>query len=153
MHVDEQRILDITRDLWTTQLGLNLGLAGAAGTRAEQDRTLASCVKISGTWQGTILLECSESVARHAAAMLFAADAEAASDEDVLDALGELADMFARKLRPLLPEESQLSRSEIIAADESLPGMRGVSELRLSCEGRPVRIALFEGEPEPAPTA
>jgi hypothetical protein len=149
MHVDEQQILSISRDLWTTQLGLTIAPEEANGTHPGDDRTLASCVKVSGAWRGAILVECPESVARHAAAMLFAADGE--SDEDVQDALGELAEMIARKMRPLLPDETKLSRSSIVSDEEALSRMKGVSDLKLSCEGRPVRIALFESDLEPAP--
>lgn len=153
MHVDEQQILSISRDLWATQLGLNIVPADSGEGLAAGDRTLTSCVRISGPWHGTILLECPESVARHAAVMLFAAGGDEASDEDIEDALGELVAMMAKKMRAFLPEESKLSRPAAVSADEPLSGMKGVREFNLSCEGRPVRIALFESESVPASAA
>ena len=150
MHVDEQQILNLSRDLWATQLGLNIAPAESPETPGS-DRSLSSCVRVSGAWHGTILLECPESVARHAAVMLFAADD--ASDGDVQDALGELTEMIAAKIRTLLPEDSKLSKPAIVADDDALAKQRRIQDLHLSCEGRPVRIALLESESVPASAA
>jgi hypothetical protein len=152
MHVDEQQILSISRDLWATQLGLNIARANAVGPSGG-DRTLTSCVRISGPWHGTVVVECPESVARHAAAMLYAADGAEASEDDVNDALGDLAEMIATRIRALLPENSKLSKPAIVSGDETLAGLRRVHDLHLSCEGRPVRIALLESEDVPASAA
>ncbi len=149
MHVDEQQILSISRELWATQLGLNLTPLAEGEPHAGGDRTLSSCIRISGTWQGTILLECSESVARHAAAMLYAADGAEASEDEIRTALGDVAEMIAKKMRPLLPEATKLSRPAVVADGADPCGPKSLSEIRLSCEGRPVRIAVFEAEPAP----
>ena len=150
MHVDEQQILSASKELWTAHLGLTI-LPQAAGAGDAQEKTRSSCVKISGTWQGAILIECPESIVRHAAAMLFAVDGEETSEDDIEDAAKELADMFGKKMRPFLPDEAKISRPSIVDDEESckaLSGMQGLGELKLSCEGRPVRIALFEAEPD-----
>jgi len=149
MQVDQQQILTATKELWTSLLGLTVApLDDAAGA---EERTWSSCVKITGPWQGAILLECSESLARHAAAMLFAADGEDTPEDEIQDAVKELADMFGKKLRPLLPEETKISRPSIVDDEDdckALSGMQGLAELKLSCEGRPVRIVLFEAQPD-----
>jgi hypothetical protein len=156
MHVNDQQILTVSRELWATQLGLNISLDGSGGGTAPDERTWSSCIKVSGPWQGKILIECSESVVRHAAAVLFAADGEAASTDDIADALKELADMVGKKMRPLLPESSKLSRPAILdelVRTEQTSGLAGLTDVRLNCEGRPVRIALLTGESDPAPAA
>ena len=83
------------------------------------------------------------------AVMLFASD----QDDDIDDAVKELADMFGKKLRPFLPDETKISRPSLVEDEKSckaLNGMHGLSELRLSCEGRPLRVVLFEAEPDMA---
>jgi hypothetical protein len=153
MHVDEQQILSVSRELWSTQLGLELQPAADARTTAE--RTLSSCITVSGKWNGAIVLECSEAVARHAAAVLFEADGQTAEQSEIQDALNELADMVGKKVRGLLPEATKLSRAASVGTEsprsKSIDGMSGLSHLDLSCEGRPVRISLFEQEREPEP--
>lgn len=152
MQFDESKILSISRDLWSTQLGLDLAPALDDAATNPRSPLLSTCIRVSGEWDGTILLECPESIARHAAAMLFASDGEEPSTEEFQDAVGELAHMIAAKIQPLLSCESTLSRP-VRANGEALIGMRGVGDLRLSCEGHPVRIALYEAETQPASAA
>jgi hypothetical protein len=151
MHVDEQQILDISRDLWQTHLGLDLTPETQAESPPQEDeRILSSYVKVSGSWQGAILFECPESVARHAAAMLFAADGEGTSEDDIEDALKELAEMIGKKMRTHFPEPTKISRATLGTA--AIADLHGIHDVKLSCEGRPVRIAVYEAEPEPTPT-
>jgi len=150
MHVDEQQILSASQELWNAHLGLTV-VPQADAPSDDPEKTWSSCVKVSGAWQGAILLECPQSIVGHAAIMLFGPDDEASSDDDFEDAVKELADMFGKKMRPFLPGETKISRPSIVQEDGSckaLNGMQGVSELRLSCEGRPVRIVLYQSVPD-----
>ena len=148
MQLDERQILAASRELWSAQLGLTVS---PPDSDDDDERRWSSCVKVSGAWQGAILVECSESLARHAAAMLFASDGEDTPEDEIQDAVKELADLFGKKLRPFLPDETKLSRPSLVEDEDNckaLNGMHGLSELKFSCEGRPVRIALFEAEPD-----
>ena len=153
MHLDDRQILKLSRELWTSHLGLNVQPDKSTGDAEE--KIWSSCVKISGGWRGAILLECPESIARHAAAMLFAADSDNMDEDDIEAAVKELADLFGKKMRPFLPEATKISRPTIVddSADcKALSGMSDLSELKMSCEGRPVRIVLFQAEPDMAAT-
>ena len=148
MHVDEQQILSLSRQLWHDQLGLNIDTASEATNHSSDEKTWASCINISGAWQGALVLECPESIARHAAAMLFSADGEETSNEDIRDALKELAVMIGKRVRAFLPEATKFSRPSIVAeADraEILQSLAELTDLHLSCEGRPIRIAILNG--------
>lgn len=150
MRVEPQTILTASKELWSSDLGLTV-LPPTDVEADGEEPTWSSCVKISGAWQGAILLECPESIVRHAAVMLFAA--EETSDDDYEDAAKELIDMFGKKMRPFLPEDAKISRPTIVDDEgdcKALVGMQGSSELRMSCEGRIVRVALFESQPEVA---
>jgi hypothetical protein len=153
MKVDERQILDVSRDLWTDILGLAVEQEAKDGERPRSERTLSSRVAVSGPWEGTIVVECPESIARHAAAMLFATDADCAEGADLTDALNELAEMVGRRVGSLLPEKPKVSRPRPIDAEAiAALGSGRLTELRLRCEGRPVSIKVFETEPvaEPA---
>jgi len=153
MHVDEQQILTASQELWNAHLGLTV-VPQADASSDDPEKTWSSCVKVSGAWQGAILLECPESIVRHAAVMLFG-PGEDASDDDIGDAVMELADMFGKKMRPFLPNETKISRPAIVDEDgrcKALNGMQGISEMTLSCEGRPVRIVLYQAAPDLAAT-
>jgi len=149
MQVNDQEILNASREVWTSHLGLTVQVDEAKDDLEQEEKIWSSCVKISGSWRGAILLECPESIARHAAAMLFAADGDEMAEDDIEAAVKELADLFGKKMRPHLPEATKLSRPSIVEDQEqckALVGMSGLSELKMSCEGRPVRIVLFQAE-------
>ncbi len=149
MQVDDQKILSASRELWTSHLGLTVQVDEGQADVHQEEKIWSSCVKISGSWRGAILLECPESIARHAATMLFATDGDEMAEDDIEAAVKELADLFGKKMRPHLPEATKLSRPSIVedqAQCKALVGMSGLSELKMSCEGRPVRIVLYQAE-------
>jgi len=152
MQLDERQVLDVSKDLWTAQLGLQLARQADGATAAEQERMWSSCVRASGPWYGAIVIECPESIGRHAAAMLLSADGQAATDAEIQDAVNELAEMIGGKLRAILPQSTKLSRPTSIEAPAAgstlLEGLHGQSDVTLHCEGRPVRIQVFEGQPD-----
>jgi hypothetical protein len=156
MQVDEQQILSFSRELWANQLGLSITPLPTEPGMTQNEKVLSSCINVSGPFQGAIVLECPESVVRHAAAMLFAADGDEPSEEDIHDALKELAAMVGKRMRSILPESTRLSRPSVVAdldRSEALERMQGLSDLKLSCEGRPVRIALLQKEEEATPAS
>ena len=152
MHVDEQQILNVSRELWSSQLGLSLQPV-VDGSSLNDDPTVSSRIKVSGEWKGAIVIECSESVARHAAAMLFEVDGNTTDQDEIHDALNELADMIGRKMRAVLPETTKLSRATTVGSNDEHHDQVGISHTELSCEGRPVRISVFEAEAEPVTAA
>ena len=155
MHVDEQQLLSLSQQLWRDRLGLTVGPLDESNHEVDE-KTWSSCINISGSWHGALVLECPESIVRHAAAMLFASDGEETTTEDIEDALKELSVLIGKQMRQILPEATKLSRPSIVKEadrDEVLHSLRELTNLHLSCEGRPVRIALLEKDVETAATA
>jgi hypothetical protein len=124
-------------------LGLQLELDGRPAMR-HYERLLSSRIDVRGDWRGAILLQCPESVARHAAVMLLAADADAAHAEELQEALNELTRALGEKVKDLMPDSAQLS--EPVGTDDSiwLTEMTPLSQFDLSCEGRPVRLSVLK---------
>jgi len=154
MHVDEEQLLSLSQQLWNDRLGLHVG--PLEEPREVDERTWSSCINISGSWHGALVLECPESIVRHAAVMLFASDGEETTTEDIEDALKELSVLIGKQMRQILPEATKLSRPSIVKEadrNEVLHSLRELTDLHLSCEGRPVRIALLEKDVETAATA
>jgi len=156
MHVDAQQLLSLSRQLWNDHLGLTIDAEENGSGRAPDEKTWSSCINISGAWQGALVLECPESIARHAAAMLFSSDGEETTEEDIQDALKELSAMIGKRMRQMLPESTKFSRPSIVTEpdrDEILGSLEELTHLHLKCEGRPIRIALLQKDVETAATA
>ncbi len=71
--------------------------------------TIAGSVQIDGPWSGAVVLNCSEPVARHAAAQIGSVDPVTEHHHTVDDAVSELANMIAGNLKASLSETSSLS--------------------------------------------
>lgn len=153
MSLDQNKILESCRDLWQSALGLDLQIGN--GDPSADETKLSSYVKISGDWKGAILLECPESVTRHASAMLFGMDPEGLPTQEMQDTVDELARMVGKSLQQILAPTGKTSSPRATqegTGNPVLAAMRGVMQLDLSCEGRPLRISVLESEPVPAAT-
>lgn len=106
--VSSENVRSMTQEVWSALLGLELTPAPLEAA-LPVGPVLVAAVQISGAWQGTVQIECSHDHATAAAALMFASEAEAMSDEQTRDALGELANVLTGNVKSLLPGPSALS--------------------------------------------
>ena len=143
MMVDGRQIAETCRDLWEATLGLNL--ADGAGETDADENVLKSYVNVSGEWEGAVVVECSAAITQHAAAMMFGTDSDDMSADDLQDALNELTRLVGKRIQSHLPSTGKLSAPKPFKGNE-LGEMKGMQELQLNCEGRPVKISLFQND-------
>jgi hypothetical protein len=72
--VDGEQIAEITRDVWSSFLSMELDLAPGDPLAALPGSSVTGCVHVSGEWTGSIFLQCSAAHAVAAAEAMFAAD-------------------------------------------------------------------------------
>lgn len=70
---------------------------------------MTGCVTISGTWNGSVLLSCSERLARAVAVGMFDMPDDELSVDEISDALGELTNVVGGGIKSQLPEPTTLS--------------------------------------------
>lgn len=152
MSSEELKVLDAGRGVWQGVLGLDLAPREAA--IPDEEELFGSYVHITGPeWNRTVLLESSRSVTLHAAVVLFEIDAESVGHQDLQDAHNELSRLVAKGIRAAFAEDAKVSAPKSAtqgAETPALAAMRPVQALDLNCEGRPIRLSLFE--PVGAPT-
>jgi hypothetical protein len=146
MQVDERQLFEVSRDVWSSLLGLQVRSVAGSGKKATE-RIWSSRINVSGDWQGAIVVECPESIGRHAAAMLYEADGEQTPEDEIRDAISEVASRVGDRVRSLLPEDARLSRPATTPDGIDRTAGESFRELRLDCEGRIVRIALLTSAP------
>lgn len=89
-----------------------------------QSEVIAS-VQISGEWQGAVVLTCGRSVAEAITEAMFAMDPGTTSQEELDDAMGEMANMIGGNIKGLVPGPSQLSLPTVVEGKEisaTVPG-------------------------------
>lgn len=124
---------------------LELEATPADGTAApwERERTLTSCVQLTGAWAGAVIFHCNAAFARDAAGAVLG-EASAANAQDVL---GELANIAAGNIKPLLPGPTELSLPAVAEGVDyrlTVPGSHQLVKLRYACSGQPLQVILVE---------
>lgn len=147
--VHEEEIFQIVQSIWMSILDLEIRLDSSADGRLKErgGRTLTGCVQLTGDFEGAVLLDCTGEVARHVAGVMFEEQPDALSIAEVQDALGELTNMVAGNIKPLLSGSSRLSLPSVVeGADYTLivPGSRALLQVGLQCEGEPLLVTLAE---------
>jgi chemotaxis protein CheX len=107
----------------------------------------AACVQIAGAWTGAVRLDCSEAFARQTAAAFLGIAAVDVAREQMLDALGEVTNMMAGSIKPLLPKPCHISLPSIVdGADYELNIRKGrlVLTSEFESQGDRMKLSLLE---------
>jgi len=146
MQITDDQIVRVTKDVWTTVLSLDVKTLNE-DTGTDQKR-VASFVQIMGTWEGSIILDCTPHLSKLFASKMFSMPLDEIQDEEILDALGELINIVAGNLRAFLPQPCQLSLPAVVDGwDYTLrfPGGRGVHQTLFECgSGQSFGITILE---------
>lgn len=152
MEFPENDIRQLTEHIWMTSLGLAIHpSAKKEWVPNGGERILASCIQITGFWEGALALLCPEGLARRVAAIMFSLEPEAVTMEQVQDALGELANIIGGNIKAMLPNLCHLSLP--VVAEETdykvrVPGSRLLKQFAFECQGQPLLLSLLERDPE-----
>jgi chemotaxis protein CheX len=149
MQIAEDQIRQSVEDLWSSVLGLAIEPIPSLGQAAPRAGFLTGCIEISGSWEGSVTIDCGPSLARKAAAIMFGIDAGQTSYDQVQDALGELTNILGGQVKALLPEPCRLSLPAVTReADNAFRGIydKVLTCLDFACLDAPVRVTIAEGE-------
>jgi chemotaxis protein CheX len=133
----------ITREVWTSFLDGDP--AGLIATSSEMPADkITGCVHLTGAYTGSIMLQCSPPAARQAAAALFSIAPENVTQSEVVDAIGEIANMVGGNVKSMLPGPSALSLPSVVQGLLSVPGAQVVREVQLSWHAQPLFVSLWQ---------
>jgi hypothetical protein len=116
---------------------------------------VAAWVDVDGPWRGRASLETSsESAASLTRALLRLPESEQVADEDLVDALGELANVVGGNVKALLPEQGTLGLPRVATTLPDDPTARAVQRLPLGWRGRSLVLTVWaSGDGERVPAA
>lgn len=107
------------------------------------DRLWRASVTISGTSNGLVAVDCSEELARRLASAMFDSPESELSEAEVLDSLGEIANIIGGNIKALLPGPSTLGLPKV-ELDVTAPPVGPILEQVFSCTGEALRVTLAE---------
>lgn len=133
----------VVRSIWEALFPLPLDVADR-WSRADGP-VVTAVVRIEGAWHGAVLLRCAMPLATMLTASMFGSDGDV-SEEEVDDALGELANITGGNVKALLPEPCRLSLPAVSSGPEGelgLPGHDPVATASFTYAGRPFVVLLL----------
>jgi chemotaxis protein CheX len=146
MTFNADEVFQLTATIWDAMLGLTLERE-SSGATANYPRSTASCIQITGAWNGAILLDCPVDIARQAAAIMFSRDIADVTVSDLQDAVAELVNMIGGNFKALLPETCYLSLPAVVEGGDystRIPGSKVLGRLAFNCQGHAMSIAVLE---------
>jgi chemotaxis protein CheX len=144
-------------------LDMSLVLVDARTERLPDGVT--ACVHLTGDWEGSVVLEASPQLALDGTATMFDMPAQAIGDEEMADALGELANIVGGGIKGLLPGSCRLSLPTVALGSNSrlvFPGAELLHRIVLAAEDQQLVVTVWKRPtsaatrppdlPEPAPS-
>lgn len=125
--LNQDDLIDAAQGVLSAMLGLSVeASAPEAGWPGEgPHQAVLANVAICGDWDGVLLLSCNRSTACFLAGEMFGSDASLRVDDDVKDALGEIANMIAGDLKERLPGQSVLHLPCVIEGSDYAVTIKG----------------------------
>jgi chemotaxis protein CheX len=146
MQFSDEDLSEVVRSVWDAMLGLTLVPADQPYETADDERCLTGCVQITGSWEGAVMIDLPEQLAREAAAAMFGCEPDDLGDEEVLDALGEVANMVGGNVKGMIDADCKLSLPTVAEGSNfrvAVPGSGVQTVLVFDCAGRPFQVKLL----------
>ena len=119
-------ISQLTESVFVSMLGLDVHPVDTE--LPPETEMITGTVYYAGPWKGAVLLQCDRAQACEFAARLMRMTQPIALDDDARDAMGELTNILAGNLKPILPHGIALSSPSVM-------------------EGRPAALRICEQHP------
>ncbi len=152
--IHPEEIEQIVTSIWMSILDLPIAPASADpdGPLPTGSRTLTGCVQFTGDFEGATVVHTTSALARRLAALMFMAEDDSLSLEEVQDALGEITNMIAGNIKPLLPRTSRISLPSVVEGEDYtmiVPGSRSVCRAAFECAGHPLLVTVQQRQEHP----
>jgi chemotaxis protein CheX len=146
MMITSEDIVTIAQNVLSTMLELEAVPSEVACVCDGTDQ-VSGCVQISGQWQGAVVVQSSEYLAKIFACRLFDTSIDAVTDEDLRDAFAEMTNMIGGNIKGQVPCPSFLSIPSVTTGrdfDFHLSGVSSIRDVTLVCDEELLRIMICE---------
>jgi chemotaxis protein CheX len=137
----------IAEQVWSSYLDLDGASPLLPIPAQRQGDEVSASVSVTGAWLGHVVVRCTDTASRNAAAALLGLGFDEVTTDDVTDALGELANIIGGNIKSLLPEPSALSLPRVLldgTGAEHWPSVTRICHLTGTWLGEPVTVSVLE---------
>lgn len=104
-------------------------------------------VHIAGGWEGSVVVQCEDELARRLAAAMFGSEPASVTPEEVADAMGEIANITAGNVKSRLGVPCQLSmpgHSNVVDIESAFPQSQLIRRYTFEAEGMPLVVGILQ---------
>ncbi len=144
--ITNEDIFTIVQNILSTMLELEAVL-GELSPSVKRSDQVTGCIQISGQWQGAVVIQSSEDLARVFAGRLFQENGDNLTEADLRDAFAEMTNMIGGNIKGQVPCPSFLSIPSVTTGqdfDFHLSSATTIRDLAIECHGETLRIMMFE---------
>ncbi len=149
----EKEISQLMRTIWEDFLELDISPNPDGPPASGEGLGLTSCLHITGAWEGIVALRCSNALSRKIAGTMFGIEPNEATEEQIVDAVGELTNMTGGNLKALMKPPCRISLPIITmhsGGPIQVPGGKLLSEVAFIAAGENFVVSVLEGAAIPA---
>jgi chemotaxis protein CheX len=149
VQLTEPDLAEVVESVVGAMLGIAIDGCGADSPTPRQ--ALGASVQITGPWDGAVVVACDTDFGRRVAAAMFGDDATSMSDEEIADAVGELANMIGGNVKALVGEGTALSLPTVVHGATLSVGVTGAApcaELSYEHSGARLGVTVYHRQEE-----
>lgn len=136
----------VTENVFASLTDFSVEPTNADGIDRTGHRYVTAAVSITGEWEGTVAVACSDELARLITGSFFGVEPAEADPGEINDAVGEVANMIGGNVKALMPSPSQLSLPTVTTGIDyvvTFPGTREESREAFFIAGEPLFVSVL----------
>jgi len=144
MLIEDNDVKQMTNSIWSGMLQIELNPVPEVPAKL---KGIGACVQITGAWEGAVRVDCSQPLAQLATARFLGVDPHEVEIDQMRDAMGELANMSAGSVKPLLPPPCHLSLPTVADGTDynfTVPHGEVLLTSAFEHEGETVKITILQ---------
>ena len=146
MDMTELDFAEVVENVFTGMLGFELVRTHSDTVPEQGVARYIGTVHIDGPWRGSVVVDCPEAFGRVVAAAMFGSEPADVVEEELVDVIGELANMTGGNVKALLEGDSTLSLPTVVRGSDFrvvVPGTHLARSLAYECEGHVFELRVL----------
>jgi chemotaxis protein CheX len=146
MEMTDLDFSEVVENVFTGMLGFELVRTHGESVPAPGEARFIGTVHISGSWSGSVVVECPDAFGRLVAASMFGSEPADVVDDELVDVVGELANMIGGNVKALLEGEAALSLPTVVRGSDFrvvVPGTHLARSIAFECQGHVLELRVL----------
>lgn len=140
-----ENVQGLVRNIWSSVLGLELDPLSPGGAPASLGASMSAWVRIIGSNNLTVLLQCSENLARKSAALMFSVSEAEVVEDQVKDGLKELVNILGGNVKGMMTKYHFLSMPSVSepGKEPRFPNSEPLCEFHFKHQDQVLKLSLL----------